>query len=415
MPSNEYPTPGLKRRRRSTGEVALYWVARADIVKAGFKPETVRLHYADTPAELPLVSSACQRFQAEMLDWSSGNKQDYKTFDGTLGALARRFQIDDESPVKEWKWNTRRSQLHVVGIVEQAFGTRALAALSLKDFRRWYDTAKLPKKPSMPERIDRACKIMKMIREMLRYGIAAELAQEQCTRLLTILTSTEFKGPKRRRAKLELAHVQAFIPKAIAAGRMSLALGTALQFESGMRQKDVIGEWLPVPAGEEPTGIVLRGRRGKGWRRWANGLTWADLGRDLVISKETTKTGALVSHDLKEFPLVMSLLAQIPAEQRIGGLIIDETASRPYAEFAYARDWRVIARDAGIPDAVWNTDARAGAITEAEDAGADLDTIRGSVGHAQATTTARYSRGAIGKSRKVAQARVALRGEKNNG
>ena len=218
-----------------------------------------------------------------------------------------------------------------------------------------------------------------------------------------------------RFGKLELVHVQAFIPKAIAAGRMSLALGTALQFESGMRQKDVIGEWLPVPTGEEPTGIVLRGRRGTGWRGWANGLTWADLGRDLVISKETTKTGALVSHDLKEFPLVMSLLAQIPVEQRIGGLIIDETAGRPYAEFAYARDWRVIAREAGIPDAVWNTDARAGAITEAEDAGADLDTIRGSVGHAQATTTARYSRGAIGKSRKVAQARVALRGEQNNG
>ncbi|WP_210169321.1 hypothetical protein [Bosea sp. Root381] len=253
-----------------------------------------------------------------------------------------------------------------------------------------------------------------MIREMLRYGIAAELAHEHCTRLLTILTATEFKGPRRRRSKLELAHVEAFLPKALAAGRMSLALGTALQFESGMRQKDVIGEWLPVPAGEEPTGIVLRGRRGKGWRRWANGLTWADLGRDLVISKETTKTGSLVSHDLKEFPLVMSLLAQIPAERRIGGLIIDETAGRPYAEFAYARDWRVIAREAGIPDSVWNTDARAGAITEAEDAGADLDTIRGSVGHAQATTTARYSRGAIGKSRKVAQARVALRGEQNS-
>ncbi len=97
-----------------------------------------------------------------------------------------------------------------------------------------------------------------------------------------------------------------------------------------------------------------------------------------MISKETTKTGAIVSHDLKEFPLVMSLLAQIPAERRIGALIVDETAGRPYAEFAYARDWRVIARQAGIPDAVWNTDARAGAITEAEDAGADLDTIRGS-------------------------------------
>lgn len=413
MHSDDFPTPGLKRRRRASGASALYWVARSDIVKAGYQPETVRLHYRDAPEDLPLVSAACLRFQAEMLAWSSGQKQDYKSFDGTVAALSRRFQIDDESPVQEWKWNTRRSQLHIVGTIEKAFGGRALAAIGLKDFRRWYDAAKQPKKPGLPERVDRACKIMKMIREMLRYGVAAELAHEECVRLLTILSATEFKGPKRRRSKLELAHVEAFIPKALAAGRISLAFGTALQFESGMRQKDVIGEWLPVPAGDDLTGIVLRGRRGRGWRRWGNGLTWADIGKDLVISKETTKTGALVSHDLKEFPLVMSLLAQMPAEQRIGALIVDETAGRPYAEFAYARDWRVIARSAGIPDTVWNTDARAGAITEAEDAGADLDAIRGSVGHAQASTTVRYSRGAIGKSRKVAQARVAHRAAEN--
>jgi hypothetical protein len=409
MPLVEHATPGLKRRRRANGDVALYWVARRDIVKAGYTPETVRLHYADTAEDLPLVSSACQRLQAEMLAWSAGEKQDYKAFDGTIGSLARRFQIDTESPVQGWKFNTRRSQLHIVGTIEKAFGARALAALGLKDFRRWYDAAKAPKKPEGPERVDRACKIMKMIREMLRYGVAAELDQPQCIRLLTILQATEFKQPKRRRSKLELHHVEAFIPQAVAAGRLSLALGTAIQFETGMRQKDVIGEWEPVPAGEEPPGIVLRGRRGKGWRRWCNGLTWADLGRDCVISKETTKTGALVSHDLKLLPLVMQVLAMIPAEQRVGALIVDETAGRPYAEFAYARDWRVIARKADIPDAVWNTDARAGAITEAEDAGAELDTIRGSIGHTQASTTARYSRGAIGKSRIVASKRIAFR------
>ncbi|WP_164547594.1 MULTISPECIES: hypothetical protein [unclassified Bosea (in: a-proteobacteria)] len=50
-----------------------------------------------------------------------------------------------------------------------------------------------------------------------------------------------------------------------------------------------------------------------------------------------TKTGALVSHDLKLLSLTMDLLAKIPVEQRIGALIVDETAGRPYAEFAYAR------------------------------------------------------------------------------
>jgi hypothetical protein len=72
-----------------------------------------------------------------------------------------------------------------------------------------------------------------------------------------------------------------------------------------------------------------------------------------------------------------------------------------------------VARAAGIPDAVWNMDARAGAITEAEDAGADLDDARAAAAHTQASTTARYSRGAVGKSRKVATLRIAHRGVKN--
>jgi hypothetical protein len=412
MRSDQYPTPGLKRRKRALGH-ALYWIAREDIAKAGYTPKTVQLHYADTIEDLPLISAACQRLQAEMLAWSAGAKQDYKTFDGTLGSLSRRFQIDHESPVKGWKYNTRRSQLHVVDTIEKAFGARSLAALGLKDFRRWYDTAKAPKVAGGPERIDRACKIMKMVREMLRYGVAAELDQAQCLRLLTILGATEFKQPPRRRVRLEHEQVVAFIAKALAAGRLSLALGTAIQFETAMRQKDVIGEWLPVDDHEKPAGIVLRGRRGKGWRRWSNGLTWADLGTDMIIRKETTKTGALVSHDLKVYPSVMELLAKVPADKRVGALIVDETASRPYAEFAYARDWRIVARSAGIPDTVWNMDARAGAITEAEDAGADIETIRGGVGHTQATTTVRYSRGAVGKSRSIASSRNVHRTGKN--
>jgi hypothetical protein len=35
-------------------------------------------------------------------------------------------------------------------------------------------------------------------------------------------------------------------------GRLSLALGTAIQFETVLRQKDVIGEWEPIPDGVAP-------------------------------------------------------------------------------------------------------------------------------------------------------------------
>jgi hypothetical protein len=397
---------GLKTRPNKDGTKRLYWVARADLVKAGYRPETIRLSYdISNVSEHVLITAACMKYQAEMLEWSAGHRSDRKRFDGTVASLVRCYQVDEASPYRDLKWNTRRTNDHILKTIERAFGKRALAALKIGDFRRWYDEAKKPKQTGGRERVDRACKIIKMLRELFKYGVTAELAE--CKRLREILMAAEFKHPARRKIKLQLQHVQAFIPKAIEKGRMSLALGTALQFETTLRQRDVIGEWEPITKGETPSGIVLNGRR------WANGLTWTDLANDLEIFKDTTKTGQTAAHDLKVCPLVLQVLAHIPAEKRVGPLIIDETAGRPYAEHAYGREWRAIAKEAGIPDHVWNMDARAGGISEADDAGADLDDIRSAAAQSQTSTTARYVRGTIGKSRKVAQLRVAHRASKN--
>ena len=240
-----------------------------------------------------------------------------------------------------------------------------------------------------------------MCRRLFAYGITAEIPE--CARLATILDASRFKQPGRRRVKLELAHVEAFVAEALKRNRVSLALGTALQFETTLRQRDVIGEWEPLAPGAEHSGVVLRGRR------WVHGLTRADIADDKTIVKETTKTGALVAHNLKLCALAYSLLALVPLHQRVGPVIIDEKAGRPYAAHAYAREWRTVARAAGVPDHVWNMDARAGGISEGDDAGADLDMLRSAAGHTQASTTARYVRGTIGKSRKVAELRQAHR------
>ena len=217
-----------------------------------------------------------------------------------------------------------------------------------------------------------------------------------------------FKGPARRRVKLELHHVEAFIPMAIEMDRLSLALGTAIQFETMMRQKDVIGEWEPLGETDKSLGIVLNGGR------WVNGLTWTDIPPSMVIVKDTTKTGATVVADLKLCPLVMKVLALIPADRRVGPLIIDEKSGRPYAEDGYAREWRIVARAAGIPDHVKNMDARAGAISEADEALAPLDEIRSTAGHSQSSTTLRYVRGSAGKSKHVAELRQLHRASKQD-
>lgn len=401
MQSKKLDAPGLKRRRNRDGTTRLYWCARIDLTKKGYEPETVRLPYDEgDPLCHPLIEAACQRYQAEMLEWASGHRRERYGYDGTIRGLVRRYQADEASPYKQLKHNTARTYGELMDKIERAFGARALSALCITDFRRWYDVAKKPKKNGGPERVAKAYNIMRMLRRLFSYGVMAELAE--CERLNKVIAQARFKQPARNRNKLTLEHVRAFIAKAMEAGRPSLALATAIQFETAMRQRDVIGEWLPVPNGEKPNGIVLNNRR------WANGLTWSDLANDLVISKETTKTGAMVAADLKDYPLVLDLLGRWTGN-RVGPLIIDEMEGRPYAEHAFAREWRTVARAAGIPDYIKNMQARAGAITEAEDAGAELDEIRGAVGHTDAKTTARYSRGAAGKAKAVASKRVAHR------
>jgi hypothetical protein len=405
--SNKYglKAPGLKLRGKN--DERLYWICRDDIARAGFTPRQVRLHYnIQNSADHRLIEAACQRFDAEMKMWSSDIKTDAPHFDGTIQSLSRRYQTDQESPFKKHKWNWRDRETRILKIIEKAFGGRSLSALRNTDFQRWYDAAKQPKTPGGPERIDRAVKIMKLVRQMVHYGVQAELPQSD--RLSRILDKMRFQGPERRRVTLDLEHVKAFIPKAVEMGRLSLALGTAIQFETMMRQKDVIGEWEPLGDSNPSHGIVL------GRARWVKGLTWADIPESMVIRKVTTKTGAIVVADLKLCPLVLDVLQLIPVEKRIGPLIIDENAGRPYAEDAYTREWRKVARAASIPDRIRNMDARAGAITEADDAQAPLDDIRSSAGHSQASTTVRYVRGSAGKSKHVAELRLLHRARKQD-
>jgi hypothetical protein len=403
---SDHPTPGLKRRRRKSGPDVPYWIARPDLVKLGYEPQTVRLPFnLDNPTHLPLISAMCLKLQAEMLEWSAGHKRAPLAFDGTILGLSRRYQRDDASPFQRMKHNTRHKDTYTLKLIERAFGKRSLSALKIGDFFRWYDEAKKAKEPGGPERVRRAYGIIKKLRELFSYGVMAELSE--CKRLYEILERARFAQPARRRVVMELHHVEAFVAKAFEMDRLSLALGTAVQFETALRQKDVIGEWEPITGGEMASGIVLNGRR------WVNGLVWSDIPADLVIRKATTKTGAFAAHDLKLCPLVIQCLALVTAERRVGPLIIDEMSGRPFAECAYGREWRIVARAAGIPDGIWNMDARAGAITEAEDAGADLDHIRSTATHSQVSTTLRYSRGAVGKSQKVAELRLAHRIARN--
>lgn len=393
--------PGLKIKRNADGTMREYWCARPDIARRGYLPKTVRLHYPDTAEGHAQRDARCRQLQLEMLAWSASEAFPKRRYDGTIKSLCALFQSDEDSPYRGMKWNSQKAIDQSLKIVSATVGARRVGALLGPDFKRWHRGWAEPAAEGKPRRAWRAKHCMDAVRQVIGYGVS--LGHKDCVQADAILSKLRFPTPSARRSKMTLAHVDAIRTAAHEAGLGSVALATVLQFELSLRQKDVIGEWAPAPDAEG--GIVHRGTR------WANGLVWSDIDASLILRKTHTKTGVEVEHDLKLYPAVLDEIGRVPPERRVGPMIISEATGEPYKHRTFTQTWRRIANTAGVPKSVWNMDARAGAISEAYDAGAEETDVMKHAGHKNRQTSARYNRGNLEQTSRVARIRVAKRGE----
>ncbi len=86
-----------------------------------------------------------------------------------------------------------------------------------------------------------------------------------------------------------------------------------------------------------------------------------------------------------------------------------EHTGLPWRHKYFQQHWREIATAVGVPANVQNRDSRAGAATEGENAGADIETIRHGLGHSKPETTRIYTRTADEQTAKLATIRSASR------
>jgi hypothetical protein len=230
---------------------------------------------------------------------------------------------------------------------------RQIRALIGPDFARWHEKWAEPKHEGAPRRMTRAKHCMDLVRRVIAYGVT--LGFDDCIRADLILGKMRFEAPRPRTSKMTVEQLEAICRQAHAMGLGSIALATTLQFELALRQKDVIGEW--EPCGKAAGGIVYNGTR------WTGGLTWSDIGTDMILRKSAVKTGIPVEHDLRLYPTILEELAL--CTRRVGPMIISEATSEPYKHRTFTQTFRRVADAAGVPRGVWNMDARAGAISEA--------------------------------------------------
>lgn len=403
--------PGLKIRINRGGSRVGYWVAANCSRKAKDYPrQAIRLTGSEDgwPA-------LCDAYKAELMDWidSRDVPAPERRFDGTMAGLIDQYTTHPLSPYHKVRQSTKLSYDWVHKILRKAVGARVLAKIAGVDFIRWSENFATPAKSGGPRRVARSHDIMSGVRRIISWGVVLELPH--ASRIHEILSNMEFEGVAPRTALFTYDMARAVIARAHEVDRPSIALAQALQFELALRQIDVIGEWVPDMTA---SGVRNVSKNTTMPKRWESGLLWSHLDEQVILRKLISKTQrrsrVVGEYDLKNFPLVMAELARVPADRRVGPMIVNEETGIPYTGGVFRDVWREIAKEVGIPANVQNRDSRSGGVTESTDAGATLEQARHLATHRNVSTTARYSRSTLIKTNEVARLRSLHRnGEKD--
>lgn len=279
----------------------------------------------------------CRRLYAQLAAWLANVDRERPAlrFDGTISSLIEHFERHDLSPYQAVKYNSRDTYDDAHRLLRKTVGARQLSKLAGIDFLQWEENLKKPAEPGGSLRITRSHKTMSHLRRLLRWGVVLELPH--CQRLTAIISQMDFEAPQVRSEYMTFEQAAAIIEAAHEQGRPSIALGQALQFELMLRQKDVIGEWITDTS--TTAGIRHTAPNSLKPKRWDNGLLWSHIDGDMILTKLVTKTArttrAVAQFDLKLYPLVMAELARIPAEKRIGPVVINEYTHQPYTHDTY--------------------------------------------------------------------------------
>jgi hypothetical protein len=402
--------PGLKAVRRGNGRYDLYWVAAEDAVARGYPTKTRRLFIdLSDPSAAPAICEICQAEQSAMRAWLDDPSIDERPrvgFDGTLRSLIDLYETEPDSAYQDLKQNSAVSYADSLKILRATVGLRRLDRVRALDFRRWYKGWRRPSAESSEDRVRRAYGCIQILRVVLAFGVEAGIAD--CRRLRRDMEGMRFAKNAPREAIVEFDQAKAFVLEALRQDELGLATTQALQYECFLRQGDVIGSWRKASKGA----VLQPGEIRVGDRVWC-GLTWDQLQLDFDLKIRTSKTGQPVVHALSACPLVVKCLS-VPGRPTEGP-VAARRDGRPWGDRrSFGKAWRKVASTAGLPKDVWNMDSRAGAISEAAEAGASDDDIARNAAHATKATTRRiYKRLGHASSVRVSERRIRHRDAKS--
>ncbi len=401
--------PGLVWRPRKDGWVAT-WQARSDLVERGYAPKTARLWDGAeiTEKEAAYIAQRCRAMQSDMLAFSREDGFTVGKREMTVKDLVVAYQTDKASRFLKRRHATRKNNIGTLNRIIEKHGTVELKDIRFRDLTVWHDDWS-----AGGEKLPMGHHFLGLLRAMFGFGMAM-LENDECERLCNIMPKLRLEtGNQPREEALSYEQAEAIIATAHEHGFPSMALAQAVQFDCMFRQMDVIGQWVPF---SEPLITDVTDRR-KG--KWSRGVRWEEIDENWVLRHTTSKKTKKIEIDLKLAPLAKRELdlqiARLGARPAKGPIVIYEGAGVPWIPSEFRRKWRKIARAAGVPDEVFNMDSRAGAISEATEAGAELEHVKHAATHSHINMTERYSRSKNKKIANVQRIRIAARKQTGNG
>lgn len=370
------------------------WQARTDLVERGYPIKSWRCWmgpFADGgPDEIAVarIQDVCNALQNEMLVWGRGGVPVLQQFDHTVAGLIAAYKTDDLSGYRKLRHHSRLNYNSLMKRLEEDMGHLRIEQIKARTVHEFYGRWREGGKITM------AHSLARMLRTLASFGTAF-LEDEECTRLSVVLSKLRFENGKPRTVRLTTDQINALRAEAHRQSLHSIAFANAIQSAAILRQKDVIGEWVPL---SEPIMSDLI----SGNTKWARGIQWQEIDNTFMLRHITSKKQKPMVAPLQLYTSVMEefcriagcVLAELTRDKlpATGPVIINEKTGMPWAAHTFRVEWRKLATAVGIPKNVRNMDTRSGAISESIEAGASLEHARHAATHSDISQTSDYDR-----------------------
>jgi hypothetical protein len=276
----------------------------------------------------------------------------------TISELIECYRSDPHSSFAKLSYSVKIKHGRLLARIVREHGQVSILALRNRDLIVWHQAWLGDGKIAM------AHALMTRLRVVFGFG-ATILEDRECSRLAHALADMRFEKPSLRDQPISSEQAKAIRVTAHTwFGWDSIALAQAFQFELGLNQKAVIGEWVIVSK-TSPSDVQRETERGV--EKWISGLRWSDLDDNFILRPAVSKTTRQKEFDLREKRMVLeefALFSQTPITKltrshlpRSGPIILNTINMWPFSTAEFRRKWRLVANRAGIPKNITNKDS----------------------------------------------------------